>query len=247
MDFARTLTQLRDPKLVKLFFLSLVSAALLLGLLIAVSLWVLTSIEIGNDGLFGWSGLDAAIGWVIDSVAVAGAVLIALMLFPAAAIGLQTLFLDTVADRVEAKHYPLLPEARRQRVGEIVGSALRLTLLMVGLNILLLFVWLIMLLIAPPLAPVPYYLVNGYLLGREYFELVALRRMEPEGAHVLRRQKLGWNMADGIVVTLLFTIPILNLAGPIIAAAYMTHRFHRVWSPTDTGVGAVEMPSGRTL
>ena len=110
-------------------------------------------------------------------------------------------------------------------------SALRLTLVMLGLNLLLLAVWLVLLLIAAPIAPIPFYLVNGYLLGREYFELVALRRLSPEGAHVLRRQKLGWNMADGIILTFLFTIPIVNFAGPIIAAAYMTHRFHRTWKP----------------
>jgi len=247
MDFARTLAQLRDRRLIKLFFVSLFAATVLMGVLIAISLWVLTSIEIGDGGIFGWSGIDMALSWVIDSVAVAAAVLIALMLFPAAAIGLQSLFLDAVADGVEAKYYPHLPPARRQRVGEIVASALRLTMVMLGLNILLLFVWLIMLLIAAPLAPVPFYLVNGYLLGREYFELVALRRMNPLEANVLRRQKLGWNMADGILMTLLFTVPIVNLAGPIIAAAYMTHRFHRVWTPGQNGASAVELPSGRTV
>ena len=55
-----------------------------------------------------------------------------------------------------------------------------------------------------------------------------------EATH-LRRKKLGWNMADGVLLTLLFTIPIVNFAGPIIASAYMTHRFHRTWSPGTIG------------
>lgn len=242
-DLSRAVAQLRDPRLFKPLILSLLAAALLLGVLIAGALWALTSYEVGAGGIFGFSLLDSAVEWLIDSAAVALSVLIALMLFPAAAVGLQSLFLDAIADGVEAKHYPNLPPGRRQRVGEIVATALRLTLVMLGLNLILLFVWLILLLIATPLAPIPFYLVNGYLLGREYFELVALRRMEPEAATVLRKRKLGWNMADGVVLTFLFTIPILNLAGPIIAAAYMTHRFHRVWSPAGAA-GGLEVQLG---
>lgn len=239
-DLSRALGQLRDPRVMKLLILSLVFAAMLLGLIIAAVLWALTSYDMGTGGLFGWSLLDSAVQWLIDSAAVALAVLIGLMLFPAAAIGLQSIFLDGVAEAVEAKYYPTLPPGRSQRIGEIVATAIRLTLVILGLNLLLLFVWLILLLIATPLAPIPFYLVNGYLLGREYFELIALRRMGPEAANVLRRRKLGWNMMDGVVLTLLFTIPILNLAGPIIAAAYMTHRFHRVWTPSD-GRGGLDV------
>ncbi len=229
-DLSRAIAQLRDPRLLKPLVLSLISAVLLLAVLSALAVWGLTSLDLGG-GVFGFSLLDRALAWLIDSAAVALGVVIAIMLFPAAAIGLQSLFLDAVADAVEAKHYPNLAPGRRQRVGEIIATALRLTLVVLGLNLALLFVWLILLLVATPLAPIPYYLVNGYLLGREYFELVALRRMTPEQAVVLRKRKLGWNMADGIVLTVLFTIPIVNFAGPIIASAYMTHRFHRVWRP----------------
>lgn len=234
-DLSKAIGQLRDPRVLKLLILSLVLAAAVLGVLVALAFWALTSIDFDTGGLFGISFLDSALEWLLDSAAFAISVIIALMLFPAAAIGLQSIFLDNVADAVEAKHYPHLPAGRHQRIGEIVATAIRLTLVVLGLNVLLLFVWLILLLIAAPLAPIPYYLVNGYVLGREYFELAALRRMTPEAANVLRRRKLGWNMFDGIILTFLFTIPILNLAGPIIAAAYMTHRFHRVWTP---GAGA---------
>lgn len=230
-DLSRAIGQLRDPKLLKLLVLSLIAAAALLGAIMAVVLWALLSQDVGADGFFGLTFLDRALAWLIDSAAYAVAFIVALLLFPAAAIGLQSMFLDSVADAVEARYYPHLPPGRRQRVAEIVATALRLTFIVLGLNVLLLFVWLILLLIATPLAPIPYYLVNGYLLGREYFELVALRRMPPLAAATVRRQKLGWNVADGVVLTLLFTIPIVNLAGPIIAAAYMTHRFHRVWRP----------------
>ena len=244
-DLSRAVAQMREPRLIKPFVLSLVCAALLMGLLVAAAFWALGSIEVSTGGLFGFSVIDKAIGWLIDSAAFALAVIFALMLFPAAAVGLQSLFLDAVADGVEAKHYPHLPPARKQRVTEIVWTALRLTLVMLGMNILLLFVWLLLIVIAPPFAPAPFYIVNSYLLGREYFELAALRRMTPLEATLLRKRKLGWNMADGFVLTLLFTIPIVNLAGPIVGAAYMTHRFHRIWKPGtgDGGLGVELAPT----
>lgn len=231
-DLSKAIAQMRDPKLLKLLILSLLAAAILLGALVGGAVWLLQAQDVGANGFFGFSLLDNALAWLIDTAAVGVAIVIALLLFPAAAISLQSMFLDGVADAVEAKHYPHLPPGRRQRVAEIVATALRLTAVILGLNLLLLVVWLILLLIATPLAPIPFYLVNGYLLGREYFELVALRRMDPTAAAVLRKRKLGWNMADGVLLTLLFTIPIVNLAGPIIASAYMTHRFHRVWTPS---------------
>ena len=242
-DIAKTLAQLRDPKILKTLVISLLLAFLLLAALIAGAVWFLSSQDFTGDGLFGFSMLDYLISAAIDGAMYAIAGIIALMLFPAAAIGLQSLFLDSVAEAVEAKHHPFLPAARKQRVGEIVATALRLMVVVLALNVLLLFVWLVLLFIMPPLAPVPFYVVNGYLLGREYFELAALRRMTPEAAAVLRKRKLGWNMFDGVLLTFLFTIPIVNFAAPIIAAAYMTHRFHRVWTPDMAPPQAEALPA----
>ena len=233
-DLTKAIAQLRDPKLLKILLLSLALAVLIMGLLVFGVAYLIGAWDIDTGSWFGISFIDAALQWLVDTAGFALATIIALMLFPAAAIGLQSLFLDSVAQAIEKKHYPYLPTARRQRMGEIVWTALRLMAVVLGLNILLLFVWIILLIVATPLAPIPYYLVNGYLLGREYFELLALRRMDPMQAAVLRKQKLGGNLVDGIVLTLLFTIPIVNLAGPMVAAAYMTHRFHRVWKPDMT-------------
>ena len=248
-DLSRALNQLRDPKLMKTLILSLVLATALMVLLVGLAYWALTSIDFGTGGLFGFSLLDQAVAWLIDTAAFALSVIVALMLFPAVAVGLQSMFLDSVADAVEARYYPGLPPERRQAIPEIIYTAIRLTVVMLALNFVILFVWLILILftITAPLAPVPFYLMNSYLLGREYFELLALRRMAPVEANILRKRKLGWNMADGFILTLLFTIPILNLAGPIIAAAYMTHRFHRVWTPALTDALAVELNAKKRL
>lgn len=230
-DISRAVAQLSDPKLLKILLLSLALTIVAAIVLVNLTAWALTSIDVGSGGLFGFSVEGWALQFLLDSAAWALSILFALMLFPVVAISMQSLFLDAVANAVEARYYPTLPPSRQQSMSEIIVAALRLTLVMLGLNLVLLLVWLLLLVTAAPLAPIPYYVVNSYLLGREYFELTALRRMTPKAATTLRRQKLGLNMADGLLLTLLFTVPILNLIGPIVAAAYITHRFHRVWSP----------------
>ena len=78
----------------------------------------------------------------------------------------------------------------------------------------------------PPLNLVLYYILNGYLVSREYFELVALRRMEPPAASHMRKINKGRLLFAGIIITFLLTIPIVNLLTPVIATAFMVHVFH---------------------
>jgi len=78
------------------------------------------------------------------------------------------------------------------------------------------------------LGAVLYYLVNGYLFGREYFELVSHRRIAPPVAKNLRRSKRGTVMLLGCAAAFGMTIPFLNLVTPIIAAAAMVHVFMKI-------------------
>jgi uncharacterized protein involved in cysteine biosynthesis len=68
-----------------------------------------------------------------------------------------------------------------------------------------------------------FFTLNGYLLGREYFELVAQRRMTAEEAKALRRTRRVRVFLAGVVVAFLLTIPLVNLITPIIATAFMLH------------------------
>ena len=87
-----------------------------------------------------------------------------------------------------------------------------------GLNILIL-----PLLLAGPLYVIAFYTMNGYLLSREYFELVAARRYDARTVEAIRksRQKKLW--VAGVGLTFLMTIPFVNLVAPIIATAFMVH------------------------
>ena len=97
--------------------------------------------------------------------------------------------------------------------------------MVIGLNLLCLPFYLILMFV-PPLNLVLYYVLNGYLISREFFELVALRRMEPAAALNMRQQSRGKIMIAGILLTFLLTIPIVNFLTPVIATAFMVHLFH---------------------
>ena len=75
----------------------------------------------------------------------------------------------------------------------------------------------------PPLYALIFYGVNGYLLGREYFEQVALRRLDPAAARMLRRAHQGQVLLAGVVIAFLLTVPLVNLIAPIVATAFMLH------------------------
>jgi len=56
-----------------------------------------------------------------------------------------------------------------------------------------------------PFFPIIFYSINGYLLGREYFELVALRRMEFSEANALRKKNSFQIFLVGLFVAFLLT------------------------------------------
>ena len=133
------------------------------------------------------------------------------------------LFLEDVAEATEARHYPGPVPPRtgwRAALRESVGYVA----VLVVANLLAVVIYFAV----PPLAPFVFWMVNGFLLGREYFTLVAVRWLGREGAHRLRRRRIGQVWALGTAVAFLLTIPLVNLTVPVVAAAAFTHLFHRV-------------------
>ena len=150
-------------------------------------------------------------------------VLLALILFPGAVAALVSILLEDVADAVEGRHYPGLGSARILSWGLLLAMSLRL----IGMTLLLNFLALPFYLI-PGVNLVVYYGLNGYLLSREYFEVVALRRLNKDQARALWRRFRGRLWLAGAATTVLLTIPILNMIAPVIGTAAMVHLFHRL-------------------
>ena len=140
------------------------------------------------------------------------------------AAGVVGFFLDEVAAAVEARHYPDLPPVLALGLSQQVLDSLRFMGLVIAVNLGALIIYLL----APPLAPFVFVLVNGFLLGREYFQLVAARRLGPEGARTLARRHFWRLWLGGTLMAAPLTIPLLNLLVPILGVAVFTHQYHRL-------------------
>jgi len=134
-----------------------------------------------------------------------------------------SLMLDRVAAIVEREDYPSLPPGRAQPVSEAISQAIKFFFLIVGVNLLALTViWI------PGLHLAVWLCLNGYLLSREYFDLVAARRLEPSPARVLRRSNRGVMFLAGLILAGLTLVPIVNLLVPVFGIAFMVHVFHQL-------------------
>jgi len=206
----RAIAQLFDGRI-----LGLVGGSALLSLACFVGAWF------GVDWLL--ENVLPESGWAQTLAAWFGgiaALVAAWFLFPTLTIAFVGLFLESVAHAVEVKHYPDLAKAPGLPFFRSVGASLRFLLVVIAANVLLLVT-----LFVPPVTAVAYFVVNGWLLGREYFELVALRRVTPETARELQRRHGGELLATGMLFTVLLPLPLVNLVIPVLATATMVHRF----------------------
>lgn len=214
--FARALAQLTDPAFRRPLLLGLAgSVAVFAGL------WTLLYLVLSRTQVFANTWLDGA----LDALGGLAAVFLTFLLYPAVAAGVMSLFLDSAAAAVEARHYPGLPPPRRSGVAEQVGAALRLTGAALVFNLAALPLYLV-----PGVNLVVFYGLNGYILGREYFEMVALRRLDPAATRRLRGDRRLSVLVVGVVIALISTLPVINLVAPLLAVAAMTHRVHS-WLP----------------
>lgn len=209
--FIKAAQQISDPRARRVIWFALAAAA---G--VFVLLWVLIGFLLANTALFSIGWLETAIDW-LGGLATG---VLTWLLFPAAISAVIGLFLEEIASAVEDRHYPHLPQAHGPGLKDSVLTTLRFLAIMLTLNILML-----PLLLTGPLFPFVFYGVNGYLLGREYFEMVALRRVSPAEATTLRK-RYGFRLfVSGALVAFLLTVPVINLLVPIIATGMMVHLF----------------------
>ena len=227
---SKAVSQISDPALRRVVLFGVGGAAFVFILLSSLAWWVHdtyadNALENLLKGWGLWEWLLSFILVVVDFMIGLGVFLVLTILFPVVATLIVGFFLEDVVAAVEMKHYPNEPVARPQPISEVIGSTGRFALVVIGLNLLCLPLYIIFLFL-PPLNLVLYYILNGYLVSREYFELVALRRMEPPDASHMRKINKGRLLFAGIIITFLLTIPIVNLLTPVIATAFMVHVFH---------------------
>jgi len=225
-DFGRALAQLRDPRflhvLLKALLITVAGLAVVFWAVMLGVGWLLPeSVTLPWIGPVGF--LDDLVSWAAVGLML-GLSVVRRVPTAAAVVGF---FLEDVADAVEARHYPDLPPAEAFAISVQVKDALRFCALVVAVNAAALVVYFLM----PPLAPFAFWLVNGFLLGREYFQLVAMRRLGPEGAARLRRANAGRIWLAGTAMAVPLSVPVLNLIVPILGVAVFTHQVHRLSLP----------------
>ena len=76
-----------------------------------------------------------------------------------------------------------------------------------------------------------FFLATAWLLGRQYFELAAMRFRSPDEAKAMRRQNATTVFAAGLVIAAFVSIPIVNLATPLFGMAFMVHMHKRLSGP----------------
>src|ERR1700730_10023180 len=163
------------------------------------------------------------LAWIISIAAGLGVVLGGIFLMPAITSLVASVFVDDVADHVEREHYP----------AELPGTALPLGLAMTeGVKTALLTI--LVYLIALPFVFVAgagfiaFFIATAWLLGREYFELAAMRFRSPAEAKAMRRQNATVICRAAVVMAAFVSIPIVNLATPLFGMAFMVHMHKRL-------------------
>ncbi|MDR5651157.1 EI24 domain-containing protein [Ruixingdingia sedimenti] len=222
-DFLRAVGQIGDRRFRRVLFLGLIlTFALLAGVyalfLGAIQILTPDSITIPWVGEVG--GLDTLLSW--GSLVFMIGLSVFLMVPVAAAF--TGFFLDDVAQAVEDRHYPGLPPATPVPLMDQLIDSANFFGVLVALNVLALVLYAF----AGPFIPVVFWGLNGFLLGREYFTLVAMRRLGRQGARELRRRHPAQVWLAGVLMAAPLSVPIVNLLIPVLGVATFTHLYHRL-------------------
>ncbi|MDB0024290.1 EI24 domain-containing protein [Planktomarina temperata] len=222
-DFLKSIAQFDDPKFRRVLWRGL---GLTIVLLIAACLLVnfginqlLSSAWAANlIGDQSWLGALINIGGVLFTIA------LSIWLMVPVTSAIIALFLDEVAQAVEARHYPHLPKQTATKLQDQILVGIRF----LGILLLANVGALILSMIVPLLAPFMFWATNGYLMGREYFQMAAMRRMPRAQAQELYQRHQGSIWTAGILMAIPMSIPLVGLFIPILGAATFTHQFERL-------------------
>ncbi|WP_265515962.1 sulfate transporter family protein [Nitratireductor luteus] len=202
----------------------LVLAGLWFGLRELFEFYVLPFLNVFMPDLPGWAGWLGLVGALFAGIGLALG--LALLIAPITAI-IAGLFLDDVAEAVETTSYPDDPPGSPvPLVPAIVMSIKFLGVVILG-NLLAL-----LLLLVPGVNMIAFFIVNGYLLGREFFEFAAMRYRPEAEAKALRRRHGSTVFLAGLVIAAFLAVPFLNLLTPLFAAAMMVHLHKMVSAET---------------
>lgn len=209
----RAIDQMSDPVFLGVVWRSLALSVLAFLGLLAGSAWGVQEL-VGRPG---W------LGWLAGLVGGAGAALLAVWLFIPAALLIATLYIDRVADAVDRRFYPGLPRPVGAPLAVQAWDGAALGLQVLGLQV----VALVLAIALPGIGLVLGWLITGWAIGRGLFVGVAMRRMSRPDALVLYARRRFAVVAQGVLLALAGTVPLVNLLVPVVGTAAMVHVLNR--------------------
>ena len=221
--FFRALGQLGDRRFRRVVLLGVLLALALLFSVYAMFLqfvWWLSPDSIDLPIIGPVTGMDKLLGWTSILFMIG----LSIFLMVPVASAFTGVFLEDVADAVEDRHYPQLPPATPLTLAEGLRQSVNFLGLVIAVNVGALFVYPVL----GPAIPVGFWAVNGFLLGREYFSLVALRRLPPSEVKLMRHRNRWTLLAAGTLMAVPLSVPILNLVIPVLGVATFTHIYHQL-------------------
>ena len=132
------------------------------------------------------------------------------------------IFLDQVAERIELRDYAQDPVGQPLPVMTAILTGLQFALVVLLVNLATLPTFFLGIGAAAMVG------ANAYLLGREYFTMVASRHMSLEEAQTLRRDNAARVFAAGLIPAALAVVPFINILVPIFSTAYFVHIFKQI-------------------
>lgn len=225
----KALSQMLSPPMRSILWRS-IGLALVLIVVLAIGLqrllsWFATYGEVWLEGLLGpsWHTSLDVLAWIISIAAGLGVVFGSVFLMPAITSLVASFFVDDVADIVEREYYPAERPGTALPFNQAIAEGIKTALLTI-----------LVYLIALPLVFLAgagflvFFLAAAWLLGREYFELAAMRFRSPEDAKAMRRDNAATIFTAGLFIAAFVSIPVVNLATPIFGMAFMVHMHKRL-------------------
>jgi CysZ protein len=228
-DAINAITQMFSPPLRAILWKT-IALALALIIVVSVVLERLIMLAVGAGGASVETTLGpaahmpvAVLAWLLSIAAGLGIVVGSVMLMPAVTAVVGSFFADAIADEVEREHYPADPPGRALPLSLALWEGAKTALLAIAI-----YLCAAPLILLAGFGAVVFFLATAYILGREYFELAAMRFRPPAEAKALRRDNALRIYIAGLLITAFVSIPLLNLATPLFAMALMVHVHKRL-------------------
>jgi uncharacterized protein involved in cysteine biosynthesis len=234
---SKSLVQLLSPAF-RAMLLRTMAVALLLLVLVGVGLhralvWLAAFGESWAERMLG-TGLHAPLellAWIFAVAVAFGVIIGSVFLMPAVTALVGSFLVDDIALAVEREHYPDEPVGTPVPAPRAILEGAKAALLA-----LLVYLVALPLVLIAGLGGVIFFAATAYLLGRQYFELAAMRYRPAGEAKMLRKRYQGRIFMAGMMIAAFVSVPVISLATPFVATALMVH-IHK-WILAETGQNA---------